>query len=61
MFVPKGDDLTEEWRTLHNGEIYDLQFQPDIIQLIKRRRKRLAANVAHMEGEVLVGKPKRKS
>jgi hypothetical protein len=62
IFGPKRDEVTEEWRRLHNKELYVLYFLPNIIRVIKSRRMRWAGHVALM-GErrgayrALVGKP----
>ena len=63
IFGPRTDDeVTGEWRRLHNKELNDLYSSPNIVQVIKSRRMRWAGHVAHM-GEVrgaygvLVGKP----
>jgi len=32
---PKRDEVTGEWRRLHNGELYDLYSLPNIIRVIK--------------------------
>jgi len=62
LFGPKRDEVTEEWRKLHNEELNDLYSSPIIIRVTKLRRMRWAGHVAHM-GErrgvyrVLVGKP----
>jgi hypothetical protein len=62
IFGPKRDELTGEWRRLHNKELYALFSTPNIIRVIKSRRLRWAGHVARM-GErtgaykVLVGKP----
>jgi hypothetical protein len=61
MFGPKRDEVTGEWRKLHNGELHNLYSSPDIIRQIKSRRMRWAGHVARMgEGRnvysVLVGK-----
>jgi hypothetical protein len=62
MFGPKRDEVTEEWRTMHNGEHHNLYSSPDIIRQIKLSIMRWAGHVARM-GErrnvnrVLVGKP----
>jgi hypothetical protein len=49
IFGPKMDEVTEEWRRLHNKELYALYFPPNIIQVIKSRRLRWAGDVACME------------
>jgi hypothetical protein len=60
MFGPKRDEVTGEWRKLHNGELHNLYSSPDINRQIKLRRTRWAGHVARMgEGRnvyrVLVG------
>jgi hypothetical protein len=65
IFGPKGDEVTGEWRKLHNEELRDLYSSASIIRMIKSRRIRLAGHVARM-GEkrtpcrLLVGKPEGK-
>ena len=60
--VLKRDEVTGEWRKLHNEEPNDLYCSPNIVRVIKSRRMRWAVHVARM-GErrgvyrVLVGKP----
>ena len=62
IFGRKRDEVTWEWRKLHNEELTDLYSLPNIIQGIKLRRMRWAGHVAFV-GErrgayrVLVGKP----
>jgi hypothetical protein len=48
MFGPKRDEVTGEWRKLHNGELCNLYSSPDIVRQIKARRKRWAGHVARM-------------
>jgi hypothetical protein len=62
IFGPKRDGVTREWRRLHNEELNDLYSSPNIIRVIKSRRKRWAGHVASMgEGRgayrVSVGRP----
>jgi hypothetical protein len=40
IFGPKRDEVTGEWRKLHNEEICDLYSSPSIIRIIKSRRMR---------------------
>jgi hypothetical protein len=61
---PKRNEVTGEWRKLHNEELHILYSSPNIIRQIKSRRMRWAGHVARMAEErkvfrVLVGKPER--
>jgi len=62
IFVPRRDEVTWEWMRLHNEELNDLYYSPNIVRVIKWRRMRWAGHVTRM-GEkrgvyrVLVGKP----
>ena len=72
MCGPKGDDVTGEWRKLHNKELNDLYCSPNIVRVIKSRR--WAGHVASIgerrgaykflvgkpEGKRLLGRPKRR-
>jgi hypothetical protein len=40
IFGPKRDEMTGEWRKLHNEELNDLYSSPNIIRVIKSRRMR---------------------
>jgi hypothetical protein len=56
IFGLKRDEVTGEWRRLHNEELDDLYSSPNIIWVIKSRRMRWAGNVACMgEKEVHTG------
>jgi hypothetical protein len=48
IFGPKMDEVTGEWRKLHNEDLRDLYFSPSIIKIIKSRRMRWAGHVARM-------------
>jgi len=48
IFGPKRDEVTEEWRKLHNEELNVLYPSPNIARVIKSRRMRWAGHVARM-------------
>jgi hypothetical protein len=48
MFGPKRDEVTGEWRKLHNKELRDLYSSPSIIRMIKSGRMRWAGHVVRM-------------
>ena len=61
----KKDEITGEWRKLHNAELHALYSSPNITRSLKSRRLRWAGHVARMEQSrcayrVLVGKPEGK-
>jgi hypothetical protein len=65
IFGPYRDNVTGEWKKLHNEELHILYSFPNIIRQIKSRRMRWAGHVARIEEErkvykVLVGKPEGK-
>jgi hypothetical protein len=62
IFRPKRDEVTGEWRKLHNEELHDLYSSPSIIRIIKARRMRWVGQLAQMEEKrnayrLLVRKP----
>ena len=65
IFGPKRDEVTGEWRTLHNEELNDLYCSSNIVRVIKSSRMKWAGHVARMGKRrgvyrVLVGKPEGK-
>jgi hypothetical protein len=48
IFGPRRDEMTGEWRKLHNEELHNLYSSPSIIRTIKLRRMRWAGHVARM-------------
>jgi hypothetical protein len=48
IFGPKRDEVTEDWRELHNEELHDLYSSPSIIRTIMSRRMRLTGQMARM-------------
>jgi hypothetical protein len=66
IFGLKRDEVTGEWRKLHNEELRDLYSSPSVSRIIKSRRIRWTGHVARM-GEkrnayrLLVGKPEGKN
>ena len=48
IFGPKKDNVTREWRKLHNEELIDLFSSSNIVREIKSRRMRLAGHVARI-------------
>ena len=74
IFGPRRDEVTGDWRRLHNEELNDLYSSPNIVRVIKSRRMRLAGHVARMgeergvyrvlvknpEGKRQLGRPRRR-
>jgi hypothetical protein len=64
-FGPKKDEVTRDWRKLHNEDLHNLYSSPSIGRIIKSRRMRWAGHVAQMGAKrnayrILVGKPEGK-
>jgi hypothetical protein len=55
IFVKKSDEVTREWRKLHNEELHNLYSSSNIIRQIKSRRMRWAGHVARMGEECVQG------
>ena len=56
VFGPKRDEVTVEWRKLNNEELGDLYSLPNIVRLVKSRRKMGGACGAYgWRGEVCTG------
>ena len=65
VFGPKRDEVTGEWRKLHNEELNDLYSLPNIVRVVTSRRMRWAGHVTRMGEDrgvhrVLVGNPEEK-
>jgi hypothetical protein len=59
------DEVTGNWRKLHNEELHNIYCSPSIIRMIKSRRVKWAGHVARMGAKrnaytILVGKPEGK-
>jgi hypothetical protein len=73
IFGPKRDEVTGEWRKLHNEELRDTYSSPSIIRMVKSRirwtghvarigekRKAYRLLVAKSEGKRSLGRPRRR-
>ena len=48
IFGPRRDEVTAEWRRLHNEELNDLYSSPNIVRVIKSRRMIWVGHVARI-------------
>jgi len=56
IFGHKRDEVTGDWRKLHNEVLNDVYYSPNIVRVIKSRRMRWAGHVARMgRGEAYTG------
>jgi hypothetical protein len=56
VYEPKRDEVTGEWRKLHNEDLNDLYSLSIMVRVVKSRRMRLAGHVARMgRGELCTG------
>jgi hypothetical protein len=53
IFGPKRDEVTGDWRKLHNEELLDLHSSPSTIRMVKPRSIRWAGHIARM-GEIRI-------
>jgi hypothetical protein len=61
IFRLKRDEMSEEWRKLHNEELRDFYSSPSIIRIIKKKRIRWSGHFTQLrEKRLLVGKPEGK-
>ena len=51
IFGPRRNEVTLEWRRIHNKELNNLYSSPNIVRVIKSRRMRRAGYVARMGEE----------
>ena len=51
LFGPRRDEVTGEWRRLHNEELNEFYSLPKIVRVIKSRRMSWAGRVARMGEE----------
>ena len=48
IFGPKRDEVTGEWRKLHDEDLHDMYTSPNIIRGIKSRKMKWAGHVERM-------------
>jgi hypothetical protein len=55
VFVAKRDEVTGEWRKLHNEELNDLYSLPNIVRVLKLRSEMVGECAVYGEKEVCTG------
>jgi hypothetical protein len=56
IFGPKRDEVSVEWRKLHDEELYDMYSSADSIRVVRLRRMRWTGHVTRMRrGEAYSG------
>jgi hypothetical protein len=48
IFGSKRDEVTGDWRKLHNEELHNLYSSPNIIRMLKSSRMRWTGHIARM-------------
>jgi hypothetical protein len=51
LFGPKRDEITGEWRKLHNEQLNDPYSSPNVVQIMKSRRMRWGGECRTYGGE----------
>ena len=51
IYQPRRDEVTVEWRRLHDEELNDLYSSPNIVRVVTSRRMRWVGQVARMGEE----------
>ena len=54
VFGPKRDEVTGEWRKLHNEELRDPYTLPNIVRMVESRRMRWAGHGARVGKRIIV-------
>jgi hypothetical protein len=49
IFGPRRNQLTGEWKKIHNEELSDLYPSPNMVRVIKSRRMKWTGYLAHMD------------
>jgi hypothetical protein len=65
IFGPKRDEMTGDWRKLHNEKLHNLYSSPNLIRMVKSTRMRWNGHVARIAEKknpysILMGTPEGK-